>query len=233
MARREIKARDIVRDIRAGVDDPGLMHKYRLSPKGLQNLLDELAYLGYINESEHREVTPAKRRISAQELATDIRAGMPVAALREKFGLSRKGLRKAQKKLVETGFLQMQEVPEDLSSDMVGVFEDLRRFERHYLDFDLPIIDANDPEHEGKVRDITETGVGVVGIPSKVDETKTFLIMHKRFFLIKPFLFEATCKWVRRSESAGDLVAGFRITNTPEDDKQQLKKLVRIVRLVT
>lgn len=232
MARREIKAKDIVEDIRAGLDDPGLMHKYRLSSKGLQNLFDELAYLGYIEESEHREVKPAKRRVNAEDLVADIRNGMPLVALQEKHGLSSKGLKKAHKKLVEAGFLQPVEIPADLDSGDARVFEDVRQFERYYLDFDLPIIDAHDPEREGRVHDITETGLQVVGIPSEVNEIKTFLIMHKRFLLIKPFLFDAKCRWVNKSAGAEDLIAGFQITDTPGDDRRQLRKLIRIVRLV-
>jgi len=233
MARREIKAKDIVQDIRAGLDDPGLMRKYRLSHKALQNLFDELTYLGYIEESEHREVKPAKRRVSADELAADIRAGMPLVTLREKHGLSSKGLKKAHKKLVEAGFLHPDEMPADLDARDVGVFEDLRQFERHYLDFNLPIIDARDPEREGKVRDITETGLRVVGIPSEVNEIKTFLIMHKGFLSIKPFLFDAKCRWVHKSEGAESLIAGFQIRDTPGDDRRQLRRLIRIVKRVS
>lgn len=231
MAKREIKASDIVKDIRGGLDDAALMHKYMLSTKGLQNLFDELAYLGYLEESEHRVVKQAKRRISAVELSEDIRSGLPVAELLQKYNISLKGLKSARRKLIKAGFLEQNHVLMDPDAQQPVTFQDRRKFERNFLDFDLPIIDANAPEERGRVRDITESGVGVVGIPAQVDEVKTLLIMHNAFSLITPFLFDARCRWVKKSEETGEIVAGFQITNTADHDREQLRMLARIVGL--
>lgn len=231
MAGREIRAKDIVEDIRAGLSDTALMKKYKVSPKGLQNLFDELAYLGFLGEGEHREIKPAKRRISAHQIVDDIRSGMAPSELMKKHNLSEKGLRSAEKKLVTAGLIREEELPVGLSAGDSDVFDNLREYERSYLDFDLPIFDVGPTEVEGKVRDITESGLGVVGIPAKVGETKVFLILHEKFFLIRPFLFEAKCCWAKESEEDGEFTAGFQITNTSEDDMEQLRKLIRIVRL--
>lgn len=231
MADREIRAREAVKDIRAGWEDQALMEKYGLSAKGLQNLFDELAYLGFITLAEHREVKPMKRKISAAQFVDDIRAGLPHDAMAEKYSLSAKGLISAYRKLVDAGILGPDEFPSDLEKKVGVASSDLREEARCYLDFELPIIDVGPSETEGRVRDITERGLGVIGIPAKVDEVKTFLVFHEKFALIKPFLFDAECRWVKRESENGDYIAGFKITDTSDKDLQQLRKLVRIIRL--
>jgi hypothetical protein len=47
-----IQIREILTDIRAGMTDGSLMDKYRLSAKGLQNVLDQLIDAGVIGPSE-------------------------------------------------------------------------------------------------------------------------------------------------------------------------------------
>ncbi len=231
MQARDIKPKQAVADIRAGLDDLALMEKYKLSAKGLQNLFDELAYLGFISQEEHREVKPPKRKISATEFVDDIRGGKSQVAIMEKYGLSSRGLVSAFRKLVVAGILQPEEVPEDLDHDDVEVVEELRDEPRCYLDFELPVIDVNSSEVEGRVRDITVKGLGVIGIPAEKDELKTFMVYHEKFALIKPFLFEAKCRWAKREGQNGKYIAGFEITNTSEKDLEQLRKLVRIIGL--
>ena len=52
MDKREIRARDVVADIRAGIDDVGLMAKYRLSSRGLDRLFGKLVAAGLISRTE-------------------------------------------------------------------------------------------------------------------------------------------------------------------------------------
>jgi len=49
MAKREIMAKDFMRDIQAGLDDLGLMRKYRLTPKGLDSTFRKLLTVGLIS----------------------------------------------------------------------------------------------------------------------------------------------------------------------------------------
>ncbi|MDQ7782663.1 MAG: PilZ domain-containing protein [Desulfomonilaceae bacterium] len=220
-----------MKDIRAGLDDQALMDKYKLSAKGLQNLFDELAYLGFISQEEHREVKLPKRKISASDFVDDVRGGMSQVAVMEKYGLSSRGLVSAYRKLVDAGILQPAEVPQDLDRDDVEVVEELRDEVRCHLDFELPVIDVGSSEVQGRVRDITVKGLGVIGIPAEIDELKTFMVFHEKFALIKPFLIEARCRWAKKESLNGRYIAGFEITNTSEKDLEQLRKLVKIVRL--
>jgi hypothetical protein len=105
----------------------------------------------------------------------------------------------------------------------------VRQLQRYYLDFDLPIVQTDPQEIEGRVRDLSERGVGVRGIPSKIDETKTLLIRHEKFFLLKPFFFRATCRWARSAEAAQDCIAGFEIVEISREADENLTKLVRML----
>ncbi len=231
MRARDIKPKQAVADIRAGLDDQALMEKYKLSEKGLQNLFDELAYLGFITQAEHREVKPPKRKISAAEFVDDVRGGMPQGSIMEKYMLSSKGLESAYRKLVEVGILKPDEIPQSLDREKDEAVDELREEVRCFLDFELPVIDVGAVDTQGRVRDITVKGLGVIGIPAEVNELKTLMVYHEKFALIKPFLIEATCRWVKRESENGHYIAGFEITNTSEKDLQQLRKLVKIISL--
>jgi len=52
MAKRKIRARDIVNDIRAGLEDGALMHKYRLTAKGIQRIFLKLLESNLITQVE-------------------------------------------------------------------------------------------------------------------------------------------------------------------------------------
>jgi hypothetical protein len=118
VAKRAIKAKEAVADIRSGMDDAALMEKYHLSAEGLQSLFDKLVTGGFIDLSEiarrlpgflgvvaisesasplHMgEVTASPRPlktkspplINVQEAARDIRWGIEDSALMEKYRLS-------------------------------------------------------------------------------------------------------------------------------------------------
>jgi len=63
MAGRTINARDIARDIKAGMSDAELMEKYKISAKGLESLFSKLAKAGLMTESE---ISGRSRKISRQ-----------------------------------------------------------------------------------------------------------------------------------------------------------------------
>ena len=89
MSEREIKARRVLHDIRAGMDDAGLKEKYRLSSRGLKSLYRELANLGLL-DSRYADATERSGvvRISVKGVVKDIKEGMRDAELKDKYGLS-------------------------------------------------------------------------------------------------------------------------------------------------
>jgi hypothetical protein len=52
VAKKQIKARELLSDIRAGVDDAGLMEKYGLSARGVLQALNRLIAEGLLSPSE-------------------------------------------------------------------------------------------------------------------------------------------------------------------------------------
>ena len=53
MSKREIKAKDILEDLRAGLTDDQIMEKYRLSPTGLKSLFDKMVAAKVMTQEEY------------------------------------------------------------------------------------------------------------------------------------------------------------------------------------
>lgn len=90
-----IDAREVLQDIRSGIDDSALMKKYRLSAKGLQSLFDKLSNAGLI------------KQISPKTMIRDIRSGMSQDELMQKHKLSSRGLERVLKDLQDFGLLSL------------------------------------------------------------------------------------------------------------------------------
>jgi len=52
MVRRKIRGKEILKDIRSGMDDAGLMKKYKLSPKAILLLMGKLVSEGWLTPEE-------------------------------------------------------------------------------------------------------------------------------------------------------------------------------------
>jgi hypothetical protein len=62
MAKRKITGRDVLKDIKAGMDDPALMDKYKLSSQGLQSVFSKLVNAGVLTEAELDSRVPISER---------------------------------------------------------------------------------------------------------------------------------------------------------------------------
>jgi hypothetical protein len=230
MEKGAVSTRRILDDVRAGLTDEALREKHGLSLQQLVDIFRELAEEGLVDPVADRHVPVAAKRVCAVEMVQDIRTGMTGAQLIAKHGLSHAGLQSALDNLLATRALELSDLPGELSLRLAaGTPAEIRGKGRCYLDFDLPILEKGPLEIEGRVLDITETGVGVVGIPAKAGDVKTLLIRHDLLVLIQPFSFQAECRWTRETEA--DCLAGFRIARIAERDVLQLRKLIRLVTL--
>lgn len=230
MPDRKISARDVLRDIKQGLDREALMAKYRLSFKTLQKAYAHLMEAGLLELVDGAFQIPAVRRLRAKRIAQDIRSGVSPEQIREKYLLSPAQLQKAVDVLLEHKSIspdQLRHEPVEKPQETLPA--SLREVERCYLDFELPIVDTGPPEVDGIVRDLTEKGAGIAGIPSQPGDVKTFLVLHDEFVLIEPFMFEARCRWVNRNEPDNDILAGFQITHISEKDLKELRKLIHLV----
>jgi hypothetical protein len=62
MAKRKITGREVLKDIKAGMDDPALMEKYKLSAQGLQSVFTKLVNAGVMAQAELDARVPVSER---------------------------------------------------------------------------------------------------------------------------------------------------------------------------
>jgi hypothetical protein len=171
----------------------------------------------------------AKRRIPANDLAKDIRMGMSNGEVMKKYRLSQAGLASVFKKLVQAGVVEQSEVQRRMEpGDDTADLDQMRDVARCYPVVFIPVIDLTDLRREGYLRDLTEKGLQVSGIHSKVEETKSFLIQADAFSNLLPFTLEARCKWVKENVTEELSVSGFEITSLSETNRELLKKTIEL-----
>jgi len=103
--------------------------------------------------------------------------------------------------------------------------ERVRRLPRNYLLVQLAVFDAENPGIVGQLKDITERGLQIAGLPAEPGQTRKLLIEAEQFAEVMPFTLGAECRWTRMDERDG-LTAGFKIVSLDETSSEQLKKLI-------
>ncbi len=173
-----------------------------------------------------------KRQINGKDILNDLRSGMAAWELQLKYKLSGKSLQNIFKKLVERNAISHSELYE-LSSFYRERIE--RRRERAYPRADLgvyvPIYDIGSGAI-GVLRDMSETGLRVAGIESRMGQAKTFQIPLDMFIHAERLLIIAECKWVEiKGRRRKYPVAGFEIMDLPETDREALRNFMTFVLL--
>jgi PilZ domain len=173
-----------------------------------------------------------KRQINGTDILNDLRSWMAAWELQVKYKLSAKSLQAILKKLVERNAISHSELYE-LSSFYKERID--RRRERTYPRADLGVYV---PIHEigsgaiGVLRDISETGLRVAGIASRVGQATTFRIPIDMFIHAEPLLIIAECKWVEiKGKRRKYPVAGFEIMDLPETDREVLRDFMTFLLL--
>ncbi len=233
MDRPRINTREIVNDILSGLDDTALMEKYGLSSKGLESLINKLVGSGLLRRSSYQKTRGnQKQRISGRQFLADIASGMNESQLMKKYRLSRERLQRVCSILLTARNSAENEFQEEILIDRTTVVEaNVRQIQRYYPDFEVPIYESISPEIQGRVRDITEEGVGVVGIEASVYEVKTFVVLGDPFGEVGPFEFQAECRWAKTNDGFQGNVSGYRIVDISEDDLRLLRKLIHLIAL--
>jgi hypothetical protein len=81
----------------------------------------------------------------------------------------------------------------------------------------------------GRIRDLSEVGVGVRGLEAQVGELKSLLVVPDEFLEVGPFSFEAKCRWSKMGGQGKFCSAGFEITDIEEDSLIQLQELLQLM----
>lgn len=188
------------------------------------------------------------------KILQDLHVGMSDNALMEKYRLSYSELRGLYKSLFDTGLLGPAHEPELMTSQSVAgprglsgrrIFsgsdssfllppdldENNRKTDRYDLDFDMPVYEAERPDIQGRVVDITENGAKLTGVHAEVGSAITIVALGDTFGDIAPFEFQALCKWIEDKEPHGNCTGGFEITEISEESLLELRKLVRSINL--
>lgn len=228
-----IKARDAVRDIRSGMTDSQLMEKHGISAKGLQSLfakLIDVKAMSQVEMSQRKALyhdTTVIAHLNEKDIVADIRSGTSDSKLMEKYALSGDGLRRVLQTLIDASAL----TPEDLYGTSPAVhdsvfLENMRELPRQYLAIAVDIYESKRPELAGTLSDLTEKGLAISGIESKIGETKSFVLPAQDFIAADPILFEAKCRWATRQQDTGDWIAGFEITRVSRKCLEDLRSLI-------
>jgi hypothetical protein len=164
-------------------------------------------------------------------MVSEIRSGMSDAELCAKYGLNEEHLHALFQQLLQSKMITKGELygRASLHPQTVALQTDDQPA-RHYLAFPLPVHDAGNPSIVGRVRDIAEDNLGVVGIKAKANQEMTLVIFPEKFVDVPPLTFEAKCTWARKNPS-GDYVARFDINHISAKDASLLRKLIQLLAL--
>lgn len=232
MPGREVRVKEVLKDIQTGMDEEYLKNKYKLSQQGLESLFRELSELGLLERIDLEDSTTPKVRIRIRDLVKDIRNGLADHELRDKYQLSANGLHLVFKKLLDLKAIDADSLFGIASSRLESVDRrDLREEERYALDFDIPAYNTACPEIHGRIRDVSENGVGLVGVQAAEGDRTHIVILGDTFGFVGPFELEAECRWVKMDDASGEYLAGFLITDVADWDLEELKKLIRLLTL--
>lgn len=230
MVQREISAKEVLKDIRAGLNDARIMEKYGLSSKGLASLYQKMARAGLLEKPVQSQSSPLIRKINAAKIAMEISSGMSDDELMKKYDLSPAGLRQVFDGLhsagvvLPRGFGGRGPVTDEPVNQVPS--ESNRLSFRHKIDFILPIFEETDAERVGTVLDISHGGLGVRGLEARRGDTKTLVIPADEFFELERLRVVAVCRWASKDPSDGEPVAGFELIELSPRDVRNLRKLI-------
>jgi len=173
-----------------------------------------------------------KKIIQARDIVKDIRTGLTDAELMEKYGLSAKGLESAFQKLVNSRIMTVAEVygQARFGEDTV-IIDDVRACARHLLTVAVPIYECEKPDQKGLLRDVTERGLGIIGIEARIGEVKCLVIPCRGFLDVDHIWFEAECMWSQAGKPPDRWAGGFQITKISKEDLNRLRELIQFLTL--
>ncbi|MGB6067037.1 MAG: PilZ domain-containing protein [Desulfomonilaceae bacterium] len=173
-----------------------------------------------------------KRQINGRNLINDLRSGMADGELQLKYSLSDNGLCTIFEKIVDSGAVSHSELSERSPLySLRAQYKESRSYPRADLAVRVPIYDLGTGS-VGILRDISEIGVRVAGIDTRVGEAKTFQIPIDMFIRSDPLLIIAECKWAKpKGKMREYVVAGFEIMDLSETDRNALQNFVSVLLL--
>jgi len=175
----------------------------------------------------------AKRVVNAKDIVEDIRAGMSDKDLMTKYRLSSKGLQSAFTKLINNRILTVEEVygqPRSTDEDTV-IIDDMSLIQKHFLTVTARIYEEAKPAVEGRLHEVTERGLTIIGIQARIGEEKSFIIPCKEFLPADRIAFRADCLWANMKQGTGQWVSGYQVTSISRESLGLLRDLIQLLTL--
>jgi hypothetical protein len=175
----------------------------------------------------------SKKIVNAKDIVDDIRAGMSDAQLMTKYGLSSKGLQSAFTKLVNNRIMSVEEIygqPRSSDEDTV-IIDDMALIQKHFLTVTAPVYEVTRPQIKGRLHEITERGLTIAGIESRIGEIKSFIIPCREFLAADHISFEAECLWAELKQGSKLWIGGYQITKISRESLDGLRELIQLLTL--
>jgi hypothetical protein len=227
---KHLNAQEVITDVRSGFSREDLMNKYKLNAQGVRSLIRELDKAGLLTGSQVHKEAPVKVAVNIRQLVEDIKSRLTKTQLMEKYNLSPRGLRWLSMTLISSGAIAWQEIYGNLCTTYDELVPDkLRRTTRYPLPFDCRVYEADTLGPPGKVRDISEHGLGIFGIKADAGATKTLTIPEDEFGEFAAFTFDAECRWINKDRT-GAFVSGFEISHISIGNLKEFQLLLHLGR---
>jgi hypothetical protein len=199
LGKREINAKEVLCDLRAGFNDAALMEKYKLSAAGLNSLKIKLT---------NANLLQAKRQISIDPIVADLKLGMTEPDLMEKHRLTLLELQEIVRRLEEIGLVASEEVRHlSFLSDPIADAETL------FPLISMSVYKSSDSETVGELVYVRGDTVGLRGLTGTPGATNVIVLQSDGFQQCKPMVFDAKCIATRASGEHGPAVLEFKIYN--------------------
>jgi hypothetical protein len=199
LGKREINAKEVLCDLRAGFNDAALMEKYKLSAVGLNGLKTKLT---------NANLLQAKRQISIDPIVKDLKLGITEPDLMEKHRLTWWELQEIGKRLEEIGLVASEEVRHlTFLSDPIADANTLSPV------ISMSVYESRDSETLGELLYVRGDTVGLRGLSGTVGATKVIVVQSVGFQQGKPLVFDAKCVATREPTEHGPALVEFRISN--------------------
>jgi hypothetical protein len=98
---------------------------------------------------------------------------------------------------------------------------------RYHIAVHVSIHSVHDPETRGSVVDVSDTGLGIQGLPCEQGVTETFAITRTKGGETVEIFFDAECRWTRIDPKSRMPLAGLRVTRISRSNLKKLRDLIR------
>jgi len=211
---KRISAADFLRSVSSGMTNQELRGKYGLSPVGLSRVFDDLRL---------------ERRKRALQILSDVRSGMAVDIVAEKNNFRRNSFGQILGAIENLGDFLCAHLADSFGGTgaerTIGDRRCVPRLQRPVLT--TVVYEMTRPHRPVRILDLSGTGIGLTGITSQMNESKTFLAKIGDIAGAERLKFRCRCRWTSYLEDDGvEACAGFEFTRISDRSLGYLKTVL-------